>query len=91
MYRIHFDHRIGRFVIQVLIYKLFWCDVARSSDIDPLSKRATFLTLTEAREYVKSIGLDQLYHDKSADQFNRYMAAESLGNVNLILDASIAK
>lgn len=77
MYRIHFDHRIGRFTIQVLVYGLFWRDVARAGDDEPISERATFSKLAEARNYVKSIGLDELYQDKSADTFKKYMTMES--------------
>lgn len=73
MYRIHFDHKIGRFTIQVLIFGLFWRDIALSDDIEPISDRATFKTIDEAIQYVKSIGLDRLYTDKSVNKFNNYM------------------
>ncbi len=72
MYRIHFDHKIGRFTIQVLIFGLFWRDVAESGD-EQNSNRITFKTIDEAIQHVKSIGLDRLYADKSVNKFNNYM------------------
>lgn len=73
MYRIHFDHKIGRFTIQVLIFGLFWRDIALSDDIKPIADRATFKTIDEAIQYVTSIGLNRLYADKSVNKFNNYM------------------
>jgi hypothetical protein len=77
MYRIHFDHNIGRFVIQVLVYGFFWRDVAKSRDDEPISERATFSRLEEAKNYVKLIGLDKLYDDKSADRYRQHMSLTS--------------
>jgi hypothetical protein len=60
MYRIHFDHRTGMFVIQVLYWGLFWTTV-RSADNEGLS----FKTFSEATKHVTAVGLDQLYQNKS--------------------------
>lgn len=73
MYRIHFDHRIGRFVIQVLVFGLFWRDIAKSSDTEPVSDRLSFAKLVEAENYIQSIGLARLYKNKSANEFSKYM------------------
>lgn len=62
MYRIHFVN--GKFVIQTLVWHIFW----KSADDMPV-----FDTYMDALRHVSEIGLDQLYKDKSANQFHDYI------------------
>ena len=64
MYRIHFDHQIGKFVVQTLVWHLFW---------ESAGDALVFDTYMDAKRHVSEIGLDQLYKDKSANQFHDYM------------------
>lgn len=78
MFRISFDPAIGRFVIQVLRFGLFWVRI-KNIFIDvyagPHDKSATcsFETYEAARKYVTSIGLDQLYQDRSENVRRDYL------------------
>ena len=62
MYRIHFVN--GKFVVQTLVWHLFW--EAAGDDL-------VFDTYMDAKRHVSEIGLDQLYKDKSANQFHDYI------------------
>jgi len=62
MYRIHFDIKTGKFVVQVVCCHLFWRSVP---DV-------AFANYFEAVEHVKLIGLDQLYADRSVNKFGGY-------------------
>ena len=78
MYRIHFDARIGRFIIQVLVYGLFWKTVFHvSSQEEKIAKfqfeKHSFEKLTEASEHCTIIGLDKLYTNKSANYYREHM------------------
>lgn len=68
MYRIHFDPALGKFVVQVLSWGIFWVTVRNGSDF------ATFATFENAERYITDIGLNKLYENKSADKFRRHMA-----------------
>lgn len=76
MFRIEFDHRTGTFVIQVLRYGIFWMTVKNiiSGADGDLACTAAFPTHEAAVEYVKAIGLDKLYRDRSKNQFHDYMS-----------------
>ena len=65
MYRIHFNEVDNRFVIQILRYWFFWRTV----------KTVKFETYKEALDYVKRIGLSELYRDRSANMYNAYISA----------------
>ena len=69
MYRIHFDHQIGKFVLQVSAFGGFWWSTVKNMDGDGYA----FETFNEATAHVSKIGLDQLYKDKSANQFHEYI------------------
>ena len=76
MYRIVFDPRCGRFLVQISAwFGLFWKNVmcldASGDDLIPMA----FKTFDEAKEYIASIGLDQLYANKSEDQYRTYLKA----------------
>lgn len=77
MFRISFDPAIGRFVIQVLRFGLFWVNVQESkpSTSEPLLNvvACNFQTYDEARKHVTSIGLDQLYQDRSENVRREYL------------------
>ena len=64
MFRIEFDHTNGCFVIQVLRMCFFWKNVQLSD---------CFTTYEDAVRHVKTIGLDKLYEDKSANKFREHM------------------
>lgn len=65
MYRIHFDYKTARFVVQVLRCGLVW----RSAE------GLDYGTYDEATSAVTAIGLDKLYANKSHDKFRAYMRA----------------
>lgn len=71
MYRIHFDHKTGKFILQASIFfGLYWITVKNG---DGNGDGYAFNTYEEARKHVSKIGLDQLYKDKSANQFHDYI------------------
>lgn len=58
MYRISFDTRTSRFIVQVLRFGLFWI-TCRSTTLD-----CQFETYAEARNWVTSIGLNRAYPEQ---------------------------
>jgi hypothetical protein len=58
MFRIHFTRK-GTFVIQVLRFGLFWITVKHETF-------EYFPSLTEARRWAHSVGLEQLYQEQVA-------------------------
>jgi len=80
MYRIHFDPKIGRFVIQVLVWGIFWktIQIARESE-DPAKlpsftfEEHSFRTYSETIAYVQEIGLNTLYKDCSKNKYREHM------------------
>jgi len=76
MYRIHFDPRFGRFVIQVKFYGCFWRNIVKLADNNSTTESLMFKTFKEAEEHVQSIGLDKLYVDRSVNKFREYMAGK---------------
>lgn len=73
MFRIHFDPKLGRFLIQVNKYHIFWKSIMILNQDNSGTEVMMFKTFDEASEYVKSIGLDKLYHDRSENKFREYM------------------
>ena len=75
MFRISFDPAIGRFVIQVLRFGLFWVNVRRqiAGPGTPVEEKFEFQTYEDARKHVTSIGLDQLYQDRSENVRREYL------------------
>ena len=72
MYRIMFDYKTARFVVQIWAYGLFW---RNAQDLN-------YGTYNEALDAVQNIGLDKLYQDKSANAYQAYMAE---GNARRLL------
>ena len=69
MYRVHFDHTTGKFILQVCIFfGLYWATV-KSNERDGY----VFDTYEEAKKHVSSIGLDRLYQNRSADQYSHFL------------------
>ncbi len=56
MFRIIFDPKTSRFVVQIIKWGLFWRTCMNSIDGVPVSSRR-FETYVEARHWVNSIGL----------------------------------
>lgn len=78
MFRISFDPAIGRFVIQVLRFGLFWVTISNAAYEKPgIAKPAgfklSFDTYSDAKDHVTSIGLDQLYCDRSENVRREYL------------------
>lgn len=80
MYRIHFDPTIGQFVIQVLRFGFIWANVRHiiSEELtDELSNEILkFKTYINAQSHVVSIGLDELYEDRSDNVLRKYLRAQ---------------
>ena len=81
MYRIHFDPETGKFLVQIAtgLFGMFWKNVCQvfaggvgESPVD-VAKPRQFGTFKEAKEYTASIGLDQLYEDRSANHFRAHL------------------
>lgn len=80
MYRIHFDPKIGMFLVQIAsgLFGIFWTTVGRelngvAGEKSPVWNSLRFATFKEAKEYAASIGLDQLYEDRSANHYRAHM------------------
>jgi hypothetical protein len=81
MYRIHFDQKIGRFIIQVLVYGFSWKTVLVAKELKgeapyPIKfdfEKHSFRTFEEAGKHISEIGLDKLYQNKSANCFHKHM------------------
>lgn len=73
MYRIHFDPKIGRFIIQVMVLGCFWAPVKKLADTNDKVDRLTFNKFSEAVDHVEAIGLDKLYADKSANKYRSHI------------------
>lgn len=86
MFRIFFDPETGRFKLQVIKLHMFWVNVKVDSfstggiESTPIPVKQkthlSFPTYEAATNYVKSIGLDLLYEDRSANKFRQYMSDE---------------
>lgn len=63
MYRIIFDYKTARFVVQIVSYQMFWRK----------AEGMEYGTFDEAVAAVKAVGLDKLYENKSADQYRIHM------------------
>ena len=73
MFRIHFDPKLGRFLIQINRHHIFWKSIMTLNEDSSSSEVMMFKTFGEASDYVKSIGLDKLYRDRSENKFREYM------------------
>ena len=68
MYRITFDPRLGKFVVEIIsFFGFIWRRVLSEGEW------RVFNTYDEACAYVKAIGLDKLYENKSADRYREYI------------------
>lgn len=63
MYRIHFNPKTGKFVIQVQAFSMLWVD----------AKGMSFATYDEAASHVEEVGLNKLYEDRSEDKRRSFM------------------
>ena len=57
MFRIIFDPKVNRFIVQVLQWAILWRTCINQIDGEPMK----FETYVEARHWVNSIGLNNLY------------------------------
>lgn len=73
MFRIFFDPKLGRFIIQVKGYGFFWRTVMSYKDGDNLTSVKLFETFDQAMDHVKVIGLNKLYRDGSANKFIEFI------------------
>ena len=73
MYRIHFDPKIGRFVIQVLVWGIFWKSLKKLTEKMDSVEVHSFQKLNEAMAHVSEIGLDKLYQNKSVNCYRDHM------------------
>ena len=76
MFRIHFDPKLGRFIVQIHYLGVFWRSVMALNEDKSGTDLQMFKTFDEASEYVKSIGLDKLYRNGSVNEFRKYMAGK---------------
>lgn len=79
MYRIHFDHVRGVFIIQVATgpLGLFWRTVMNKAEVDFSTKKhipLEFDTYRNACLHVDTIGLSALYDDRSDNKRRKFMA-----------------
>ena len=67
MYRIVFDPKISRFVVQLLVWHLFWRDCYREKEAyaEPVHERITFGTYADAAKWVASTGLKEAYAEQA--------------------------
>ena len=63
MFRIIFDYKTARFVVQIIHLGMFW---RNAEGLD-------YGTYDEAKKAVAALGLDKLYENKSADQYRMHM------------------
>lgn len=79
MYRIHFDPKTGRFIIQVAtgMLGLFWTTVGREihrlAGESPVWEPLRFEKYRDACLHVDTIGLSALYDDRSINKFHAHM------------------
>ena len=73
MFRIHFDPKLGRFLIQINQHHIFWKSIMALNQDNSGTEVMMFKTFDEASDYVKIIGLDKLYSDRSENKFREYM------------------
>ena len=78
MYRIHFDPKIGRFVIQVAIWLgLRWKTVMVAQETESkvtfTFEKHSFAKYNDAMAHVAEIGLDKLYQNKSVNCYREHM------------------
>ena len=72
MFRIHFDPKLGRFIVQVKT-GLFWRTTMCLADGSDKTDKCLYKTYDEAMDHVKSVGLDKLYRDGSRNRFDSFL------------------
>lgn len=77
MFRIHFDYKVGRFVIQVKTGSMFWSSVQVLAEDNESTKPITFETYDKAIAHIKAIGLDRLYKDKSISRYHEFLTGQT--------------
>lgn len=69
MYRIQFDTRVSKWVVQVLYMGLIWrtChrEISRLDAPVVVPSAIVFDNIASARSWVKQVGLDQAYHEQT--------------------------
>ena len=65
MYRITFDPKISRFVVQILVWHCFWRDCRRDIAVPdtPVNERITFGAYRDAVKWVTDNGLKDAYRE----------------------------
>lgn len=79
MYRIHFDHKCGKFCIQVRVFGMFWKTVTNIKK--RVRKPVYFITLEQATLEIKDLGLDQLYRNCSESEYRKFLNTVERGEV----------
>lgn len=74
MFRIHFNPKLGRFLIQVCILHTFWSSIKAPNSDKSGYDVMTFETFDGAVAHTKLIGLDKLYRDHSDNKFRDHMS-----------------
>lgn len=72
MFRIHFDPKLGRFVLQVKT-GLFWRTTMSLANSNDTTSWMLFATYDEVMDHVKAIGLNKLYRDGSRNVFDAFV------------------
>lgn len=68
MFRIVFDPKVSRFVVQIMVWHLFWRDCHREIDgkDGPVTVRITFGTWKDAVKWVADVGLRDAYFERQS-------------------------
>lgn len=79
MYRIVFDPKISRFVVQLLVWHLFWRDCHReiAGPGTPVHERITFGTYKDAAKWVAELGLKEGYTEQNHRALYRAFSPEA--------------
>lgn len=60
MYRIIFDPKASRFIVQILVWACLWRSCINQISQEPMH----FETLAEARAWVNALGISELYTEQ---------------------------
>lgn len=69
MYQIIFSPKTAAWQVQILTYGLFWVSIRTHNKAEPV----TFDNFDQARAYVDSVGLDQVYRNKADSHAHQLM------------------
>ena len=78
MFRIIFDPKVSRFVVQIMIWHLFWRDCYRAAPTgDGPPERITFGVWKDAVAWVNSIGLSMAYAEQQYRSLYKTVSPEA--------------